>query len=137
MQQIEEALSHMASAALFFTAAGGFMMDITKMQAGDLRTVVRIQYRKINGRALTRALSGWISATRHRPILRICQVRWYPLGGSEVWAADSVQIKDGANVIIRYNKAITSQCRLLKGGVAYDIVDPDDPDQHRHWLKSR
>lgn len=106
------------------------------MQAGDLRTAIRIQYRKVSGSGVNKT-TAWVDLGNNSPddpprFLRCC---WYPIAGKEAWVADSFQIVDAANVQMRYRADVTAQCRLLKDGVAYEILDPSDPDQHRQWIK--
>ena len=57
------------------------------------------------------------------------------LGGSEKWAADSVQAVGGATVTVRYHPLITEQCRIIKDGAVYLIVSVNDPTQKRQWLQ--
>ena len=111
-------------------------MDITHLQAGDLRTKVRIQSPVTTGTGVNKK-TVWVDLGNAAEIdppryIRSC---WYPLGGSETWIAASTQVVDAANVIVRYNSAVTSKCRLIKDGVIYSIVGPNDPDQHKHWTK--
>ena len=111
-------------------------MDVQNIQAGDLRTKIRIQYKKTTGDD-DFATSEWVdlgnTSASDAPLY--IQSAWYPLGGSETWIAASVQNMDTANVIIRYNSSVNPRCRLIKDGVVYNIISPNDPDQHRHWLK--
>ena len=111
-------------------------MDVTHLQAGDLRTKARIQYSKTTGSGVSK-VTEWIDIgnTSSADPPRYVRACWYPLGGSETWIAASTQVVDAANVIIRYNAAVTSKCRLIKDGVIYNIVGPNDPDQHKHWTK--
>lgn len=106
------------------------------LNAGDLRTIIRIQYKKTTGTGSKKVIT-WVDigniADTDPP--RYTRCKWYPLGGAETWAAAATQVVDGANVVIRYNIAVTSQCRLIKDGVIYQIIAPNDPDQHKHWLK--
>lgn len=107
------------------------------MQAGLLRTKIRIQRQVTtdNGAHKTTAWFDLDGTPAAEPPQKYTRCNWYPLGGAETWAADAVQVTDGANVIIRYNAAVTSACRVVKDGVVYSIIDPNDPDQHRHWMK--
>lgn len=111
-------------------------MENEKIQAGDLRTQIRIQHKVTTGSGANKT-SAWIDLGNALPTDEPKYIRsyWYPLGGAETWAAQAQQVMDAANVIIRYNSAVTSQCRVIKDGVIYSIIAPNDPDQHRHWLK--
>ena len=102
------------------------------MQAGQLRTKIRIQRQVITGMGIHEKTEWEDLGTGPGGTIR-CY--WYPLGGSESWIAQSVQVVDAANVVIRYRQDVTTQCRLVKDGRVYSIIDPVDPDQHRHWLK--
>ncbi|HEX3018545.1 MAG TPA: phage head closure protein [Caproicibacter sp.] len=112
-------------------------MENEKIQAGDLRTQIRIQHKVTTGTGANKN-SSWFDldgTPASSPPKAYTHCYWYPLGGAETWAAQAQQVVDAANVIIRYNSAVTSQCRVIKDGVIYSIIAPNDPDQHRHWLK--
>ena len=108
----------------------------TQYNAGALRTKVRIQFKKTTGQGVNKT-TEWldIGNTKGSDNPRYTYCAWYPLAGTETWAANSVQAVDVANVVIRYNRTVTSQCRLLKDEVVYEIIAPNDPDQRKHWLK--
>ncbi|MGW8114041.1 phage head closure protein [Caproicibacterium sp. NSD3] len=104
---------------------------------GDLRTQIRIQKSVVTGTGVHKTiawydLDGTPAEDDPKAYTRCC---WYPLGGAETWAAQAQQVMDAANVIIRYNAAVTSMCRVVRDGVIYSIIGPNDPDQHKHWLK--
>lgn len=108
-----------------------------KIQAGDLRTQIRIQHKVVTGIGVHKTsawydLDGTPAEIPPKAYTRCC---WYPLGGAETWAAQAAQVIDAANVIIRYNATVTSMCRVVRDGIIYSIIAPNDPDQHRHWLK--
>lgn len=102
------------------------------MQAGQLRTKIRIQCKVTTGTGIHEKTEWKDLGTGPGGYIRCC---WYPLGGSESWIAQSVQVVDAANVVIRYCSDVTTQCRLIKDGRVYSIIDPTDTDQHRHWIK--
>jgi len=106
------------------------------MQAGQLRTKIRIQKKIITGVG-AHATTSWVDIgnTVDTDPPKIVHCEWLPLGGSETWVANSLQIVDAANVTIRFNVSVTSQCRLIKDGVIYEIIAPNDPDQRKQWLK--
>ena len=66
---------------------------------------------------------------------RYFQAKWEAIGGTEKWAADSVQAVGGATVTVRYNPLITEQCRIIKDGAVYLIVSVNDPTQKKQWLQ--
>ena len=113
------------------------MVSLESMNAGKLRTKIRIQKSVTTGMGIREDtkwydLDGTPAEDDPKAYTR-CY--WYPLGGAETWAAQAQQVMDAANVITRYNPAVTSMCRLVKDGVIYSIIGPNDPDQHHRWLK--
>ena len=103
----------------------------------NLRTRIRIQYKIVSGSGVHKT-TAWYDldgTSAESPPKKYTWCYWYPLGGAETWAAQAQQVMDAANVIIRYNPAVTSMCRAVKDGVIYQIIGPNDPDQHRRWLK--
>lgn len=112
-------------------------MDTQKLQAGDLRTKIRIQkyVKPAGGDDFT--TGAWVDLDNQSADdpPKYIRCAWYPLGGSETWIAASTQVIDADNVIIRYRPDVTSQCRVVNDGVIYNIIAPNDPDQHKHWLK--
>ena len=113
------------------------MVQLEQINAGNLRTKVRIQKKAVSGTGI-RQLTAWYdldgTPAENSP-KAYTRCYWYPLGGSETWVAQAEQVMDAANVIIRYNPAVTSMCRLVKDGIIYQIIGPNDPDQHKRWLK--
>lgn len=108
-----------------------------KINAGMLRTKIRIQ-KQVKVGSGSFAEKKWVDLDEtpaENPPNKYTRSYWYPLGGAETWAAQAVQVINAANVIIRYNPAVTSLCRVVCDGVVYNIVAPNDPDQHKHWLK--
>ena len=106
------------------------------MRTYDLRTRIRIQHEVTTGSGINKTTSGvdlGSSTDTDPPKYIWCD--WYPFMGSETWVANSVQVSDGANVVIRFRKDVNSRCRVVKDGIIYQIIAPNDPDQHRQWLK--
>jgi head-tail adaptor len=105
-----------------------------KMHISELRTIIRIQRKVVTGTGIHQTTS-WIDLgnTLSSDPPRYLRCKWYPLGGTEAWIAQSVQVIDAANVVLRYNPLITASCRLIRGSIVYTIIDPMDPDQHREW----
>jgi head-tail adaptor len=105
-----------------------------KMHISELRTIIRIQRKVVTGTGIHQTIS-WIDLgnTLSTDPPRYLRCKWYPLGGSEAWIAQSVQVIDAANVVLRYNPLITASCRLIRGNIVYTIMGPMDPDQHREW----
>lgn len=106
-----------------------------KMNISELRTLIRIQRKVVTGTDDFDMKTEWIDLgnTLSTDSPRYLRCKWYPLGGSEAWIAQSVQVIDAANVVLRYNPLITASCRLIRGDIIYTIIDPMDPDQHREW----
>lgn len=106
------------------------------MQAGDLKTKIRIQksYQVGTGSFST---THWadLGNTLDTDPPRYIWASWLPLGAAETWIANSEQDIDAANVTIRYRTDVNSKCQLIKDGVIYQIITPNDPDQRRMWLK--
>lgn len=106
------------------------------MTTYDLKTRIRIQSQVTTGTGINK-VTAWVDlgneSSDDDPRYIWCQ--WSPLGGAETWVAQANQVTNGANVAIRYNSSVTSQCRLIKDGVIYSIITPNDPDQHKHWMK--
>lgn len=106
------------------------------MQAGDLRTPIRIQYKKEVGTGSFKTVT-WpdlgsdtdVEAPKYIP------AQWVNVHGLEAWAADSVQAKLGATVTIRYRSDVTPVCRVLLGSTVYQIISLDNIRQRNEWLE--
>lgn len=105
-----------------------------KMHISELRTIIRIQRKVVTGTGIHQTIS-WIDLgnTLSTDPPRYLRCKWFSLGGTEAWIAQSVQVIDAANVVLRYNPLITTSCRLIRGNIVYSIIDLMDPDQHREW----
>ena len=102
---------------------------------GELRTKIRIQSPEKSGSgSFAPVLWTDIGCTDSGPLSYIL-AKWEALGGSEKWAADSVQAVGGATVTVRYGPLITEQCRIIKDNSVYLIVSVNDPTQKKQWLQ--
>ncbi len=74
------------------------------------------------------AKKGW------KPIGTI-HANWQNAFGSELWAAESAQVKKPATVTVRYKAfnalGVDEKCRIVYRGVTYKIIDAHDV-QERH-----
>jgi len=106
------------------------------MQAGDLRTKVRIQKQATTGTG-SFATKTWIdidntSASDEPRYIPSC---WEGLHGAEAWAASAEQAMIPATVTIRYRPDIVRSYRIVCDGINFDIVSANDPDKRRQWLE--
>ncbi len=102
---------------------------------GELRTKIRIQNpQKAGNGSFAPVLWTDIGCSYSDPP-KYFQAKWEALGGSEKWAADSVQAVGGATVTVRYSPLITEQCRIIKDNSVYLVVSVNDPTQKRQWLQ--
>ena len=106
------------------------------MQAGDLRTNIRIQKEVTTGTG-SFATKAWydLDDTAHAGTAYSIQAQWVNVHGSEAWVANSVQAQLGATVTIRYRSDITPACRILLGTLPYQIVSLDNIRQRNEWLE--
>lgn len=106
------------------------------MQAGDLRTSIRIQYEKSTGTG-SFAAKSWIDLgnTASTDTPRYIPAQWINVHGSEAWIANSVQAQLGATVTIRYRNDITPACRVLLSSTVYQIVSIDNIRQRNEWIE--
>ena len=82
---------------------------------GELRTKIRIQNpAKPGSGSFAPVLWTDIGNASESDTPRYILTKWEALGGSEKWAADSVQAVGGATVTVRYDPLITEQCRIIK-----------------------
>lgn len=106
------------------------------INAGDLRTRIRIQYKKKTGTG-SFATSEWVdlgNENAQQPEKYIF-AKWVNVHGSEAWAANSMQAERAATVTIRYNSAVNETHTILLNGVRYQIVSIDNIGQMNHWLE--
>ena len=103
---------------------------------GELRTKIRIQSPAKSGSgSFAHVLWADIGSSSDSDPPRYIPAKWEALGGSEKWAADSVQAIGGATVTVRYDPLITEQCRIIKNSSVYLIVSINDPTQKKQWLQ--
>lgn len=103
---------------------------------GELRTKIRIQ-KPIKAGSGSFASVAWVDIYNYTDSdpPRFIVAKWEALKGAEKWAADSVQAVGGATVTVRYNPMITEQCRVVREGTVYQIVDIGDPTQKMQWMQ--
>lgn len=106
------------------------------MQAGDLRTKIRIQ-KPISTGTGSFATISWIDIdnTLITDSAKYIYSSWVNVHGSEAWVANSVQAQLGATVTIRYRSDIKNNYRVLLGDVIYQIVSLDNIRQTGQWLE--
>jgi len=106
------------------------------MQAGDLRTPIRIQHEVTTGTGSFAAKTWYdLDDTAHAGTAYSIPAQWVNVHGSEAWIADSVQAQLGATVTIRYRPGVTPACRVLLGSTVYQIVSLDNIRQRNEWLE--
>lgn len=59
---------------------------------------------------------------------------WQAAFGSEFWAAESVQAQRPATVTIRFRNDVDERCRILYGGIYYEILSVDNIRQRGLFL---
>ena len=103
---------------------------------GELKTKIRIQEPVKTGTGSFASVS-WVDIgnTSDSDTPLYISAKWEALKGTEKWAADSVQAVGGATVTVRYNPLIEEQCRIIREGNVYQIVDIGDPTQRKQWLQ--
>lgn len=106
------------------------------MQAGELRTKIRIQRPETTGLGVNQH-TEWIdlgnTTTTDPP--RYTWAKWTGSYGSEALLADSLQAQQPGTVVIRYRPDVTEQCRILKDGIVYHVISPNDLFQQHLWLE--
>jgi SPP1 family predicted phage head-tail adaptor len=91
---------------------------------GELRTRIALQQRSVTQNAGGFQVEAWATATE-------VWARWENVHGSEVWAAQSTRAVQPATVLIRYRADVDETWRVLRAGLAFEIVSLDDI-QNRH-----
>jgi len=106
------------------------------MQSGDLRTKIRIQYKKRVGTG-SFAKDTWpdLGNSSNTDPPKYIYASWVNVHGSEAWIASSVQAQLGATATIRYRDGVTPACRILLGSTIYQIVSLDNIHQRNQWLE--
>ena len=106
------------------------------INAGDLNTRIRIQYKQSNGSGSFKT-EKWIDIGNNAPsdTPRIKYAKWVGVHGSEAWVTESVQAERAATVTIRFDKHVNESCRILYNGVIYKIVSMDDIGQKHQWFE--
>lgn len=106
------------------------------MNAGELRTKIRIQYAKKTGGS-SFAKEEWVDignqSAADEP--RYIFAKWVNVHGSEAWIAASVQAQRAATVTVRYDERVNEACRVMLGDTVYNIVSIDNIRQAGQWLE--
>jgi len=106
------------------------------MQAGNLRTSIRIQHEVTTGTGSFATVAWYdLDDTEHAGTAYKIHAQWVNVHGSEAWIANSVQAQLGATVTIRYRPDITPACRVLLGSIVYQIVSLDNIRQRNEWME--
>ena len=103
--------------------------------AGELRTPIRLQNSATTGQG-AHETTAWVdigNQTADDPPI-YTRSKWVSTPGRLAYLSNAMQTLVSAEVTVRYNAAVTEQTRVVCGGVAHDIIDVDDPDQHKRWL---
>jgi len=113
-------------------------MSAFYINPGELRTQIRIQ-KQITVGTGSFATKPWVDFgnTSDTDPPRYVYAKWESVKGLELWAADSVQAVDTNIVTVRYNPALNAACRIICGGITYQITDVSDPTQHKQWQQIR
>ena len=109
---------------------------MAQMHAGKLDTPIRIQRQMVTGSGINKTVS-WVDIGNTSPTDAPTYIyaSWEGLDGSEAWIADSIQADRPAKVTIRYRADVNEKCRIVRGGVEYEIVSAFEKD--RAWVEMR
>lgn len=103
--------------------------------AGELRTRVRIL------KPRDKPTAGNYRNTEYIPLYednRIIRCKWVTNYGTEALTAQSLGIKDGATLTLRYDPRITAECVVerVDTGVQYEIISqPNNVGDENRWLE--
>jgi len=104
---------------------------------GDLRTKIRIQQPVKVGTG-SFATTTWVDSgnTADTDPPRYTMASWVAkIKDTLTTLSDSTQTIDSGTATIRYNAAVTPQCRIVKDGIIYELLAPPvDPMQHKQWM---
>lgn len=105
---------------------------------GELRTRIRVQTPKTTGTGVGKK-TAWPDISNATPQNPDCYIRckWVGLNGNARLLDAAVVDVGDALLTLRYNAKITEQCRIVKDGVNYQIINIDDPTQRRQWMVVR
>lgn len=105
------------------------------MQAGELRTPIRIQ-REISDGTGSFAAKKWVDiCDESDPNYPYILAKWVNVHGSEAWVADSLQAQLGATITIRYRKDVKCAYIILLDETKFKIVSIDNIRQRNEWLE--
>ena len=113
-------------------------MSAFYINPGELRTQIRIQ-KQITVGTGSFATKKWVDLgnTSDTDPPRYIYSKWESVKGLELWAADSMQAVDTNIVTIRYNPTLNAACRIICGGITYQITGVSDPTQRKQWQQIR
>jgi head-tail adaptor len=102
----------------------------------ELRTPIRIQKQAITGTG-SFAVKSWVDldndADTDPPVY--IKSKWVGLKGAEKLMSDASLVVGFSLATVRYRGDVNEQCRIVKDGVTYKIINIDDPTQRKQWLE--
>jgi SPP1 family predicted phage head-tail adaptor len=101
------------------------------VNAGDLRTSITLQYPTLTNDAGGAQVPGWANATTN-PIV---WARWVNAHGQEMVSSEALQSSQRAVVTIRHRADVLTTWRVLKDGLAWQIISVDPVRGRNHWLE--
>lgn len=104
---------------------------------GELRTPIRFQNQVVAGQGAHKTTTFVdIGNESANDPPRYTKTKWMSEPGRLAYLSSALQTIVSAEVTVRYNAKITEQTQILNGS-RYDIIDVDDPDQHKRWMVIR
>lgn len=95
---------------------------------GDLRAPIDIYTKALSG------TGGFKTETYTKSFSTKCQ--WVNDHGKDAVVADSDQVSKIATVTMRYHATVTEDCRVVMGGVTYEIITGiDNIRQRNQWMQ--
>lgn len=104
---------------------------------GELRTDIRIQKPVTTGSGVSKKTT-WpdLGNASEADPPRFIKCKWVGLNGNARLLDNAVVDVGDALLTLRY-KEINEQCRIVKDGANYQVINIDDPTQHKQWLVIR
>ncbi len=106
---------------------------VYRVAAGDLRTRITLQRPSLAKDAGGAQVSDWKDAPQTPQVW----ARWVNAHGQESVASDALKAAQSATVTIRQRADIEVTWRVLRAGVAWNIVSMDAVQDRRQWLELR
>jgi len=104
------------------------VIDGIDFKTGDLRTPIDIYYKTQTG------TGGFKTETYLKLMSAFCQ--WVNAHGTDAVIANADQVLKQATVTMRYHASVTENCRVVMGGVTYEIVTGiDNIRQRNQWIQ--